>query len=114
MSKHTPGPWMYAREPSGIATVAWCEDYAIGPDTGRGNPSQANYDDHGDAESDARLIAAAPELLALAKQYAGECGMCGGTGRETVFAPDGYPSHSVDCEDCAGIRAVIAKATGET
>jgi hypothetical protein len=53
------------------------------------------------SEADARLIAAAPELLELAKKYRRECGNCGGG---TLDPP---------CEDCADIRLVIAKATGE-
>ncbi len=114
MSKHTPGPWIYARGPSGIATVAWCEDYAIGPDTGRGNPSQANYDDHGDAESDARLIAAAPELLAACRAIDKEW---------SEFWPEGPdggkpPGRVFDIGKTTrqiwrGLRAAIAKATGD-
>lgn len=53
------------------------------------------------AEPIARLIAAAPDLLALAKQYASECSECGGTGKCLDDS---------SCEDCADIRAVIAKA----
>lgn len=58
-----------------------------------------------DALAVARLVAAAPDLLALAQQVATECGDCHGTGAEI---PSGKP-----CEACADIRAVIAK-TGVT
>lgn len=58
--------------------------------------------------SDARLMVMAPELLALAEQYASECASCNG---------EGYVLHMgtcerCDCLDCADIRAVIAKAGG--
>ena len=65
---HTPGPWIFAPDPSGIATVAWCGSYRIGPDTGHGDPHMAHYDEHGLDEADARLIAAAPDMLALLGQ----------------------------------------------
>lgn len=66
------------------------------------------------AEPIARLMAAAPELLALARQYASECGDCNGTGLVTITTwPGGIEVDNDDqpCPDCADIRAVIAKAT---
>lgn len=56
------------------------------------------------------LIAAAPALLALARQYASECGECDGKG--TVAERDQHGGYIDDkpCPDCADIRAVIAKA----
>ncbi len=62
VSGHTPGPWVAAKDPSGVATVAWCGEWRIGPDTGHGDPNMADYADHGDDEPDAKLIAAAPDL----------------------------------------------------
>jgi hypothetical protein len=64
--QHTPGPWVYKRhEKHGdvdhIATVAWCSDYCIGKDCG--TAASRNYESHGTDEADARLIAAAPDLL---------------------------------------------------
>lgn len=57
------------------------------------------------------MIAAAPDLLALAKLYASECGECDGTGYGMVDT--GMPVDSrVDCRACADIRKVIAKAEG--
>lgn len=55
----------------------------------------------------ALLIAAAPKLLEVAKQYAFECGECDGTGLDAV-------GHEGACEDCAHIRAAIAAAEGTT
>lgn len=67
-----------------------------------------------------RLIVAAPELLALAKRYASECLNCLGHGvLEKQIGGDGYgdlcagvADVEVDCDECAEIRAVIAKAEG--
>lgn len=59
----------------------------------------------------ARLIAAAPDLLALAKQYLSECSECNGSG--TTWDRDNC-THTIDCPDCADIRAVIAKAEGRS
>lgn len=66
----------------------------------------------------ARLVAAAPALLAVAKQYASECSDCGGTGRIVTRSGgsgwgDGGPDVHEEvehCSECEDIRAVIAKA----
>ena len=67
--QHTPGPWVTERDrdpPSRpeIATVAWVADWCVGiptPGYPGGNYRDAEY---GTNEADARLIAAAPDLLA--------------------------------------------------
>jgi hypothetical protein len=67
--------------------------------------------------ANACLIAAAPDLLALAKQYASECSGCDGTGvtRVTHSVQGGEVIETpIYCEDCADIRAVIAKAEGRS
>mgnify|MGYP006890191537 CR=1 FL=1 len=60
-----------------------------------------------------RLRSDRDALLALAKQYAGECSECGGTGvlHDNSYV---YPCQQAGgpCPDCADIRAVIAKAEG--
>lgn len=70
MSKHTPGPWVYAREygesvteAPKITTVARCADFVIGLECDYPGGDYRNGDPSGDEEADARLIAAAPELL---------------------------------------------------
>jgi len=90
--------------PSGlIALVYGC------PDPGQSYEGRA---------ANVSLVAAAPDLLALARQYASECCECAGTGRVHVGAE--YVDHGefgleevpVDdrCPDCIEIRSVIAKA----
>lgn len=56
----------------------------------------------------ARLIAAAPDLLALAKQYVSECLDC-----HYGDGPTGKTLEGKPCKWCGSTRAVIAKATGE-
>jgi len=75
-----------------------------------------------ESEDIARLFAAAPDLLALAKQYASECADCGGTGRIVTRSGgsgwgDGGPDvheEAERCGECEDIRAVIAKAEGRS
>jgi hypothetical protein len=71
MSKHTPGPWAYAlehgpniTEPPRITTVARCASYVIGLPSESPGGNYRDGDPCGDEEADARLIAAAPDLLA--------------------------------------------------
>lgn len=72
----------------------------------------------GEGIANARLGAAAPELLALAKKYASECAECGGRGFNTQagepFTPEASNNEVIPCDDCADIRAVIAKAEGRS
>lgn len=53
----------------------------------------------------ARHVAAAPDLLALAHQYASECGECAGT----RVCPDDAP-----CTECGFIWDVINKVEGKS
>lgn len=88
MAEHTPGPWrscdglVFRDEPEPGRAIADCRDYA-----------------DAEAEANARLIAAAPELLAALTLFEGEFGSldshCGHITKMTQFA-----------------RAAIAKATG--
>ena len=103
MSTHTPGPWEWWTSNSWRRLRS---NPANGRDAGVIVPFVAP-DGHPDLEvsaADMSLIAAAPDLLALAKQYASECSECSGTGRFWVV--------NRPCPACADIRAVIAKAEG--
>lgn len=100
--KHTPGPWTVNRH--GAIVGGEFHQYTNGS-----AQSQLAMAVGGNGISDEErkangvLIAAAPELLAIALQYASECGECAGTGRNDC-------GHE-ECQDCAFIRAAIAKAT---
>jgi len=106
---HTPGPW-YASPYSSIVGIAI---------SGASGVIAGIRGDRPAAEANARLIAVAPDLLALAKQYASECGDCGGTGVALVATCDqskdfGAVPQQVPCDVCADIRAVINKAEEQT
>jgi hypothetical protein len=66
---HTPGPWTYANvagkdgQRPKITTVAYCGDFVIGLASEYPGGYYRDGDPSGDEESDARLIAAAPDLL---------------------------------------------------
>lgn len=62
-----------------------------------------------EAIANAWLIAAAPDLLALARKYASTCSGCDGFGNSKLSG-----LHPMPCEDCADIWAVIAKAEGRS
>lgn len=66
-------------------------------------------------EKHAKLIAAAPKMLAMLRRYASECAECDGTGQVRSFNParQGHQHHAEDCVSCADIRALISKATSE-
>jgi hypothetical protein len=91
MSKHTLGPWRSVKGNSQM-----CDDGTT--IYHRGNIGvYSDAEEHGDAEADARLIAAAPELLEqleyIVNNISGDC-------------PIGI--------DLSWAQAAIAKAKGET
>ena len=97
--QHTPGPWVTEqdRDPPHrpeIATVAWVADWCVGiptPGYPGGNYRDADY---GTNEADARLIAAAPDLLAALQRA---LNVLDATGAQ---------------DDANAARAAIAKALG--
>ena len=93
---HTPGPWRVGEH-----------NHCVIESARHGNIALVNLARM--SAADARLIAAAPDLLALAKRYASECSGCDGEGRRIVTFNDREAEYD-PCEDCADIRAVIAKA----
>lgn len=117
---HTPGPWKeHAPNVDGTVDETYRRITAgVGFCHGRDEPGfqLTGYI----RPADARLIAAAPELLALAKQYAHECANCSGCGFTvgddgiSGRGPDDIEPTRYSCEDCADIRAVIAKAEGQS
>ena len=99
-AQHTPGPWKFGKE-LGARNGVWLVSFDAGS-KGRGIAIAETRTGPGSEEANARLIAAAPELLAAL---------------ETAYmALIGYlPAHRNDVTDAAigAARAAITKATGE-
>jgi hypothetical protein len=98
--QHTPGPWVYGVRDDGSIWLS-LGDFRTGPHF------------QGDlvaSEDDARLICAAPDLLAIARRYASECAECGGgVTRDLRIGVEFRATRT--CPECAEIREAIAKAT---
>jgi hypothetical protein len=103
---HTPGPWkdgpVFQKEGRAIFIT----------DESKPGKWQRRLDDKGGAFSaaDAKLIAAAPDLLAALLPFAEteECGI-------GVMIEEGNEPHNSGCEECRNVlaaRAAIAKARG--
>ena len=121
-SQHTPGPWALSTINDGLSVEG---GLAIDHIESNGIPMEVcavwgtgdgtRIDD--ETRANACLIATAPDLLALVKQYASECADCDGTGRAPSFENNvpgditkGVHMVEIDCPDCADIRAVLSKA----
>jgi len=88
---HTPGPWINdASHPEWERNVIWANDVVV---------AHVVDDQHGNADANARLIAAAPELLSELKRMLS-------LWEEAI----GYEKDYMDMGDPA--RAAIAKAEG--
>ncbi len=89
MSKHTPGPWPIAKHSRLDKTI----------DLPMPGISIDNDDvDHDEAEANARLVSAAPALLAIGQRLL------------EIFD---HPTRSVTALDADALRAAITAATGE-
>ena len=106
-TKHTPGPWSYEWSDYGGYDCMWSVHTVDGPDGEEIAQMHAmhplTHDRDETQEANARLIAAAPEMLAALEHVRGEIG-----------AWKNEPE--CNCEDCVMLRpvyAAIAKATGE-
>lgn len=113
-AKHTPGPLIAKRGRNGDIGILT----ATGDVVAECYPNIRRYDEgaHEEAFANGCLYAAASELLALAEQYASECGECSGTGIVPQQMHEAHDSEVNDhgrfepCPDCESIRVVIAKA----
>ncbi len=90
---HTPGPWVVKHDEKGLPFIG------VKSDPWTYNGTIASVDT---SEKDARLIAAAPEMLEMCKLLE-EC-------METIDGKDGYDASY----ELAKVRAVLAKVEGET
>lgn len=100
MSEHTPGPWVVGN---------------VGEVVAGGTTLADVYGDDEQADVDARLIAAAPDLLAALEDMINHCQGCNGRGRcygRVPGSPGSYASNQ-PCQDCGDARAAIAKARGK-
>lgn len=95
---HTPGPW-------GCTDTSYhAHDYRLTKPDGSPLPVNAPFNDHSEQRANARLIAAAPDLLA-ALVYA-----------EQILRKSDMAPHCEDgcghCDAAKAARAAIAKAKG--
>lgn len=91
MSKHTPGPWKVAAIPGAVIAV---DNTTI---------AKVFYGERSVCDANARLIAAAPELLEALK------------GLESRHEPGVFCDHAAaPCDRCDAARVAIAKAEGGT
>lgn len=107
--KHTPGPWavhhnpdwnqwsVRSANPSGLADAPIYYELA---DRIGGHVLGESFDDYSEVEANARLIAAAPELLEALEQF--------------VAWVDAPCESAFSDSQLASARAAIAKATGES
>jgi len=86
---HTPGPWVYYYEKIGNQHIVWSDNSRI-----------VSLSMNDDAESNARLIAAAPDLLEALQDLFIDCMACDYN--------DGFNTSPL----AKKVRAAIAKATG--
>lgn len=113
--EHTPGPWKLNWRIAGGGVhpeFPRLEYVNIHYASNTGDVQNDLYVTGYMTRADAYLIAAAPELLTLAEQYAKECANCDGEGFTYHYVDIASPQTHKDCPDCAEIRAVIAKAKG--
>jgi len=110
--KHTPGPWTYRDEANREEVWIGVPGRSIGmmviATVQYGFTPPANLEQ----QANARLIAAAPDMLLKLRELAAECVECSGTGKEIRYLSG--IQHEVSCRECDDIRKVIAKAEGRS
>ncbi len=94
MSKHTPGPW------GCIDTSNHAHDYRLTKPDGSTLPLHVEANDHSEQRANARLIAAAPDLLKALQKFALK--------HRHTYGLDGAWD-----EEITMAEAAITKATGE-
>ena len=112
MSLHTPGPMTVSETAAGYGIYradGWPIAVAMQRDA---HPVRGGEVTDAESLANATLFACAPDLLDLARRYAYECAECGGAGTRWTSPQDPQDSTEYPCQDCADIRAIIAKAEG--
>jgi len=109
VSGHTPGPWCVAGKET--ESGAWESLEVIQVVLPMHTVCFMTSD--GQKLENARLIAAAPELLAMVKRYASECADCDGTGLMEFIGAD-QDIYEKECTQCADIRSLLARAEGRS
>lgn len=99
--KHTPGPWKVYERVSNHDSDSWIK----GPD-GEQIASGIGHEDEPQQLANARLIAAAPELLEALQDLVGWGGLA-------TLLDEGIRASVKGDRVWVNARAVIAKATGE-
>ena len=103
--QHTPGPWRVYRSPDGSAIIGIGVNRPGDPDHGAGitDPRFGLWGSGAEREANARLIAAAPDLLSALKLFRTKvynAALCSGM------------DHEWATEACSLADAAIAKAEG--
>jgi hypothetical protein len=107
---HAPGPLTYAPTVGGYA-IYRADNWPIAVVVQRDDhPVKGGGITEAEAKANAVLFATSPDLLALARQYASECGDCAGT----RVCPDDEPctaseDYTQPCPDCADLRAILER-----
>lgn len=116
---HTQGPWHIGIGGMLHANRVWTKD--MRPVANLCSMGTAPPDLDSEAQANGRLIAAAPEMLQMLRELLPECGECEGSGRMGAFVDNvpgditkGVHEVEIDCDQCADIRALIAKAEGRS
>lgn len=114
VAQHTPAPWELTADEEGWTirmdsaladTGHWQVQHRIELEWGDTYEEEGDNSQYEEAEANARLIAAAPDLLAALKLHVGKSG-------HTAQCP-GLNTTFDDCSKrCTATRAAIARATG--
>ncbi len=119
-AKHTPGPWWVETEADAgedEPTLYVCHSGTVCEVTTICNFGPSHWATIDTREANARLIAAAPDLLDALRMQTRNCPMCKGTAKSvdayTWLSSRGKEEpEPTDCRWCRDGRTAIAKATG--
>lgn len=101
VTQHTPGPWKFDRNNDGLIAFRIAGNGLILADALFKNTIE-HAPQRTEAEANARLIAAAPELLEKLQELVG-----------LICSMPGYEERDVTVEDCDAAKEAIAKAEGK-